>query len=74
MSTLVELFIPVITTAIILISTFAIAFSLFVFMKKYITKIAGKTRTKIDDYAINIVKGPISIFIILFGAITAIRY
>jgi small-conductance mechanosensitive channel len=36
--------------------------------------VARKTATKIDDYAISIVKGPLFVFIVLLGLITALRY
>ncbi|MEM3383467.1 MAG: mechanosensitive ion channel [Nitrososphaerales archaeon] len=63
-----------IITALIIISSLIIAIALIRLINRYITKIAGKTKTKIDDYAMMIVKGPLTIFIILFGIMTAIRY
>lgn len=63
-----------IITALILISSIIIAISLIRFINRYIAKIAGKTRTRIDDYATMIVKGPLTIFIVLFGIMIALRY
>jgi|GEM_PF-6324329 TRAP-type C4-dicarboxylate transport system permease small subunit len=63
-----------IVTALILICSIIIAVVLIRLINRYIEKIAGKTKTRIDDYAVMIVKGPITIFILLFGIMIAIRY
>ncbi|MGQ9468337.1 MAG: mechanosensitive ion channel family protein [Nitrososphaerales archaeon] len=61
-------------TASILIGAIIIAIALIIFINKYITRIVGKTRTRIDDYALMIVKGPLTISIVLFGIMVALRY
>ncbi|MCP8309152.1 MAG: mechanosensitive ion channel [archaeon] len=61
-------------TAFILIGAIKIAIAIIILANRYITKIAGKTRTRIDDYAVMIVKGPLTVFIVLFGIIIALRY
>ncbi len=61
-------------TALILTGSIIIAVALIRFINRYIAKIAGKTRTRIDDYATMIVKGPLTIFIVLFGIMVALRY
>lgn len=61
-------------TALILISFLIIAIALIRLINRYIAKVAGKTRTRIDDYAAIIVRGPLTIFIILFGIMSALRY
>ncbi|MCP8309930.1 MAG: mechanosensitive ion channel [Candidatus Methylarchaceae archaeon HK01B] len=58
----------------ILLCSFVIAIALTFFIKRYVARVADKTGTKIDDYAIMISKGPMMIFIILFGIITALGY
>ncbi len=52
----------------------AIAFGLFIVFKRYLSKITAKTRTRLDDYAIKLVKGPIFIIILLNGAGNALGY
>lgn len=43
-------------------------------VKNYVMKIATKTQTKLDDYAIKIVKGPAAAFIILTGSVSAVHF
>lgn len=61
-------------TALILTGSIIIAMALIRLINRYIAKIAGKTRTRIDDYATMIVKGPLTIFIVLFGIMVTLRY
>jgi len=63
----------IVTVGILLASVF-IAFALIFIINRYMKRIALNTCTKIDDYAIMITKGPLTIFIILFGIITALGY
>ena len=58
----------------ILASALTIAFLAFILIRRYIKKLVEKTGTKLDDYVVNIIVGPIMIFILASGAIFALRY
>ncbi|MCP8322746.1 MAG: mechanosensitive ion channel [Candidatus Methylarchaceae archaeon HK02M2] len=64
----------IIITVAILLGSFVIAISSVAIINRYVKRMAEKTDTRIDDYAIMITKGPLTIFIILFGIISALGY
>jgi small conductance mechanosensitive channel len=66
--------IDILMASLITIAAFVIAVISLVFIRRRLEKIAGKTRTKIDDYACMMLRGPTTIFIIAFVAFLAISY
>ncbi|OYT25724.1 MAG: hypothetical protein B6V02_03025 [Thermoprotei archaeon ex4572_64] len=69
------MFIPVdiLYSAIIIIVSIMIACVVLIVIKKYLTRIAIKTGTKIDDLIINVIKFPLSLSIILIGIDFALK-
>ncbi|MGQ9719258.1 MAG: mechanosensitive ion channel family protein [Nitrososphaerales archaeon] len=63
-----------VVTAVILLGAVIVAIGSIVLVNRHIKRIAGKTQTRIDDYAVKIVKGPITVSIVLFAIIVALRY
>lgn len=60
--------------ATILISASTTAIAILFLIRRYLKRLASRTETKLDNYIVTIIRGPLTIFILAFGVILALRY
>ena len=60
--------------AVILISTVVTAVLVLLLIRRYLERLSMRTETKLDDYIVNIISGPLSAFIVASGVVLALRY
>jgi small conductance mechanosensitive channel len=60
--------------AVILISTVVTAALVLLVIRRYLERLSMRTETKLDDYLVNMISGPLSAFIIATGVVVALRY
>lgn len=56
------------------VGSFVVAIIILVRVRRWLTRLAGKTKTRIDDYAATLFKGPLTILILVVTGIAALRY
>ncbi len=67
-------FIDILKAILVTATSFIMAVLVLVFIRRWLKKIAGKARTRLDDYAVMLFRGPVTASILFFAAIFTIRY
>ncbi len=66
---MIDLLIIAGTLALALVASFLVLWS----VQKYLAEYAKRTKTKIDDMIVSVLKGPVVLFIVAYGAIWLVR-